>query len=91
MAIIYEENEAKFQSVIYEDEVIAFRDFLQERAGEALSLDLSECEDIHLAILQLIMAYKKNYELSYTFAKSDEKKLYQKVLEGFNTSENYCN
>lgn len=91
MAITYEENEAKFTSVIYEDEVVPFRDFLQERAGETLSLDFSECEDMHLAILQLIMAYKKNYELTYTFADTGEKKLYQTVLEGFNTSENYCN
>lgn len=91
MAITYEENEAKFTSVIYEDELVPFRDFLQDKAGEALSFDFSECEDMHLAIIQLIMAYKKNYELTYTFADAPEKKLYQKVLEGFDTSEDYCN
>ncbi len=89
MAITYENNEASFTSVIYEDEVVSFRDFLQEKAGEVLQFNFSECEDIHLAVLQLIMAYKKNYECTYAFC--DKKSLYQAVLEGFNTSENYCN
>jgi len=89
MSITYEKNEANFTSVIYEDEVVMFRDFLQEKAGEELSLNFKECEDIHLAILQLIMAYKKNYSCNYTFG--EKKRLYQIVLEGFNTSENYCN
>lgn len=89
MAITYEGNVATFESVIYEDEVVAFRDFLQEKAGEEITLKLSECEDIHLAVLQLVMAYKKNYDCSYEFG--DEKKLFQKVLEGFEVSENYCN
>jgi len=89
MSITYEKNEANFTSVIYEDEVVAFRDFLQEKAGEEISLNFKECEDIHLAIIQLIMAYKKNYSCSYEF--SSQKRLFQTVLEGFNTSENHCN
>ncbi len=89
MAIAYEGNEAKFVSVIYEDEIPKFRDFLQDKAPEEVSLDFSECEDIHLAVLQHIMAYKKNYKCSYKFA--DEKKLFETVLKGFDTSENHCN
>jgi len=89
MSISYEKNIANFTSVIYEDEVVSFRDFLQEKAGEKIALDFKECEDIHLAVLQLIMAYQKNYSCSYEFGEA--KKLYQTVLEGFNTSENYCN
>ena len=89
MAITYEENCATFASVIYEDEVVSFRDFLQGTAGDEVKLDFSECEDVHLAVLQLIMAYKKNYDISYKFG--DAKKLFQTVLEGFDTSENHCN
>ena len=89
MAIIYEGNEALFSSVIYEDDVVTLRDFLQEKAGDELKFNFKECDDIHLAILQLIMAYKKNYSCSYEF--SDSKKLYETVLEGFDTSENHCN
>lgn len=88
MSITYEKNEAGFSSVIYEDEVVSLRDFLQEKAGEKVSFNFKDCEDIHLAILQLIMAYKKNYECVYEFGES--KKLFQTVLEGFHTSENYC-
>jgi len=88
MSITYEKNEVNFTSVIYEDEVVSFRDFLQEKAGEEVLFNFRECEDMHLAILQLIMAYKKNYECSYLFG--ERKKLFQTVLEGFVTSENYC-
>jgi hypothetical protein len=88
MAITYENNIATFEGVIYEDEVVSFRDYLQEKAGEDIQMKFTECEDIHLAILQLIMAYKKNYTCSFEFAQ--EKKLFQKVLEGFEVSENYC-
>jgi hypothetical protein len=89
MAITYEEYTATFESVIYEDEVVSFRDFLQASAPNEVILDFNECEDIHLAVLQLVMAYQKNYPLSYKFG--DSKKLFQQVLEGFDTSENHCN
>jgi hypothetical protein len=89
MPITYKDNCAKFESVIYEDEVVPFRDFLQNIAPDEGKFDFSECEDVHLGILQLIMAYKKNYAVSYEF--SNEKKLFEQVLEGFDTSENNCN
>jgi len=88
MAITYEKSEATFASVIYEDEVVSFRDFLQEKAPEEVILKFSECEDIHLAIIQLIMAYKKSYTCRYEFG--ENKKLFQMVLEGFDTSEDHC-
>lgn len=89
MAITYEDKKAIFSSVIYEDEVVSFRDFLQESAPNEVEIDFAGCEDVHLAIIQLIMAYKKNYECSYKF--SDNKKLYETVLRGFDSSENHCN
>jgi hypothetical protein len=64
MAITYEKNTATFASVIYEDEVVSFRDFLQGSSPDELKLNFNECEDVHLAVLQLIMAYKKNYSVS---------------------------
>ena len=59
MAITYEENRAIFESVIYEDEVVSFRDFLQGTSPDEVKLDFNGCEDVHLAVLQLVMAYKK--------------------------------
>lgn len=89
MSILYSNNLATFSSIIYEDEVVEFRDFLQANAPDELNFDFRECEDIHLAILQLIMAYKKIYSCNYQF--SSNKKLYETVLRGFDTSENHCN
>ena len=66
-----------------------FRDFLQDKSGAEIECNFVDCEDIHLAILQLIMAYKKNYSCRYQFG--EELKLFQTVLEGFEVSENYCN
>lgn len=89
MAITYEGNTATFESVIYEDEVVPFRDFLQEKAPDEVHLNMAGCEDIHLAVIQLIMAYKKNYTSTYEFG--EKVKLFQRVIEGFDVSENYCN
>ena len=88
MAITYEEKTATFASVIYEDEVVSFRDFLQGLAPDEAKFNFKECEDVHLAVLQLIMAYQKNYAVSCEFG--DSKKLFQQVLEGFDTSEDHC-
>ena len=88
MAITYEDNKVRFASVIYEDEVVKLRDFLQEADGQEVAFDFTKCDDIHLAILQLIMAYKKIYSASYEF--SNTTKLFEKVLKGFSTSEDSC-
>ncbi len=89
MAIDIQDNRVVFSSVIYEDEVSTMRDFFQQRAPEKISIDFSQCDDVHLAVLQTIMAYKKLYDCEYHFAK--ERKIFQRVLEGFDKSENHCN
>ncbi|MEA3228826.1 MAG: hypothetical protein U9P38_07125 [Campylobacterota bacterium] len=89
MAIIYEGKELSFESIIYEDEVVELRNFLQTNAGEEITFDFVKCEDLHLAILQLVVSYQKNYPYIYKFA--DDKKLFETVLKGFDPSENYCN
>ena len=70
-----------FESVVYEDQVVALRDYLTEIAPENLEFDFNKCDDIHMAVLQQILAYKKVYNCSYSF--SDSVKTYQKILEGF--------
>ncbi len=89
MAINFQNNEVRFEAVIYEDEIISLRNFLQENGGNEINFVFTECDDIHFAILQLIMAYKKNYDCLYEFG--DENKIYAKVLKGFSTSEDNCN
>lgn len=88
MAIIYDGNKAVFIEETNEDEVILFRDFLQDKAGEEIKFDFSDAESVHFALLQLIMAYKKNYSCSYYF--SDDVKCYEKVLKGFDAEQENC-
>ncbi len=88
MSILYEENCATFTSIIYEDEVVSLREFLQNNAPNKVKFDFAWCEDIHFAILQLIMAYKKIYDCSYEFG--DEERIYEKVLRGFDLKEEHC-
>jgi len=89
MAIAYDGSKANFSAVIYEDEVITLREYLQEKAGVEVQFDFKSCDDVHLAVLQLIMAYKKNYTASYDFG--DDCKTFELVLKGFVSSENNCN
>lgn len=88
MSIVYNENIVVLESVIYEDEVVALRDYLQEKAPENLTFDFNSCDDVHLAVLQLILAYKKMYSCEYELG---DEKIYHKVLKGFDISEDNCN
>jgi len=87
MAITSKGQSVILKAVIYEDEVLELRKILMQSAPEALSFDFKDCDDVHLAVIQQILAYKKMYECSYDFG--DEIKTYQKVIEGFD--ENNCN
>lgn len=89
MAIAYDGSNANFSAVIYEDEVVTLREYLQEKAGDEINFDFKDCDDIHLAVLQLIMAYNKTYNANYIFG--SKSKTFELVLKGFVNSENYCN
>lgn len=88
MSIVMENNTVVFTGVTYEDEIVALRDYCQLSAPSPLLFDFSECNDIHLGVLQLVLAYKKLYSAQYRFG-SDEK-LYQKVCDGFEVTEAHC-
>ena len=88
MAIDYNNNQVTFEAVIYEDEVVPLRDYLQEKAPEKITFDFSASDDIHLAVIQLILGYKKIYDCDYVLG---DEKHFHKVLTGFEISENHCN
>ena len=77
-----------FSAVVYEDEVVPLRDFLQESVPDPVSFDFTECQDLHLAVLQEILAYQKLYACEYTFG--DERRIYQQLIEGFDSVEDHC-
>ena len=87
MAITMESNVVRFDAVVYEDEVPSLRDYLQEAAPEKVEFDFTACDDVHLAVLQVVLAYKKLYECDFRFG--EEKKMFQMVLEGFDSVENH--
>lgn len=88
MSMVMENNTVVFRGVIYEDEIGVLRDYLQLSSPASLVFDLSECDDVHLGILQLLFAYQKLYNAQYRFG--EEIKLYRKVCEGFDTSDEHC-
>lgn len=88
MGVEFRGSEVVLGGVVYEDEVSVLRDFLQEIAPAQAVFDFRECGDIHLAPLQVVLAYLKKYggECFY----GDEAKVYQKVCEGFERGDEHC-
>ena len=75
------------KAVIYEDEVLELREKLNTLAPDELVFDLKDCDDIHLSVIQQILAYKMLHGCSFKF--SSTPKVYQKIIEGFDS--NKCN
>lgn len=90
MAIEYDGSNVNFLAVIYEDEVVTLREYLQKKDGKKVKFNFKDCDDVHLAVLQLVMAFKKNND-KVNFDFGDETKTFELVLKGFVNSENYCN
>ncbi len=88
MGISYDNETVRFDGVVYEDTVPELRDYLQVRAPEPVQFDFSECEDMHLAVVQVVLAYRKLYPCDYRFAEAPT--AYKKVIEGFDPDENHC-
>ena len=88
MSILMENYTVTFTGVTYEDEIVALRDYCQMSAPSPLLFDFSNCDDIHLGVLQLVLAYKKLYSAQYRFGV--EEKLYQKVCNGFDVTQVHC-
>jgi len=82
MAITSKGNKITLKAVIYEDQVLVLRKKLMKLAPEELEFNMSDCDDIHLAVIQQMLAYKKMYNCTFVF--SDTMKNYQKIIEGFN-------
>lgn len=87
MGISYNQENIILEAVVYEDEVVSLREKLTQMAPSKVTFDFTNCDDIHLGIIQQMLAYKKLYECDFHFGNS--KKTYQMIIEGFDTSD--CN
>ncbi len=87
MAITSKGTNILLKAVIYEDEVVKLRKKLMKLAPEELTFEMSDCDDIHLSVIQQMLAYKKMYSCQFNFGA--DLKTYQKVIEGFDEQD--CN
>jgi hypothetical protein len=81
MALEYGQNSIKSKGVINDNELVELRDFLQKSSPNKVEVDLTECFDIHTAIIQIFIAYGALYEIDFHFA-NDNKSAYKKALDG---------
>ncbi len=88
MGVRFESDSVYFEGIVHEDAVTPLRDYLQQSAPQSVRFDFATCDDIHLAVLQAVMTYRKLYMCDFAFG--NEVKIYQKVLEGFELGENHC-
>lgn len=85
MAISFDGEKITLEAVIYEDEVVSLRDKLTELAPAKVTFDMSDCDDVHLSVIQQMLAYKKVYDCDFKFSVNE--KVYKKVIEGFDQNE----
>lgn len=89
MEILKDEKTIKFEDIETEDIVIELREYLTEVGGEKLTIDLTHCEDLHTAVIQLIGAYKLIYDAEFKY--KEEVSAYKMALESFAFCENDSN
>lgn len=85
MAITSKGKKITLKAVIYEDEVLELREQLNKLAPKEITFDLSDCDDVHLSIIQQMLAYKKLHSCTFKF--SSTPKVYQKLIEGFDVND----
>lgn len=83
-AIIYNGTKAVLEGNVFEDEVVALRAFMQESVKEHLTFDLTACNDMHTAIVQLLLAFKSSYSCEFIYG--DKTKPYAMAMQGFVTA-----
>ena len=81
MAIQYDENLALFEGNIFEDELSNLRIFLQRYSHSGVSIDLKNCNDMHTAVIQLLLSFKTLHECHFIFG--DKSKSYAMAIDGF--------
>lgn len=88
MAVECKENNIVLSGSIFENELLPIRTFLDTNKAD-IKVNCSACKDMHGAVIQLLLAHKAIHGCDFIF--SDEKFLYQQVIEGFRTVEDDCN
>ena len=80
MAIEYSDNLALFEGNVFENELSELRIFLQKNSHSGVRIDLKNCNDMHTAIIQLLLSFKTLHECQFVFG--DKNKSYAKAIDG---------
>jgi len=80
-AVTYDGSNAILNGNVFEDELVGLRSFIQENRDTTISFDLSSCNDMHTAIVQMLAAAKASRSCEFTF--SDHTKPFAMAIEGF--------
>lgn len=80
-AVEYNDTTVTFDGNIFEDEIIGIRAYLQQKKESVITFDLSSCNDLHTAVIQLLLAFKKQCSASFVYP--NEEKVFVKALAGF--------
>jgi hypothetical protein len=85
MGIEYNGNDVKMSGIVNENEMGDLREHMTGVAPAPIAFDLTECQDIHTAVIQLINAYKSVYETNFSYGGESA---FKKAIEGFVLCEN---
>ncbi len=79
--ITYNGSKVIFNENVLENELVELRSFLQENIDKKIIFDLSSCNDMHTAIVQLLVAFKATYSCDFVIA--DRSKPYAMAIDVF--------
>jgi hypothetical protein len=87
MAMILSDDKVVFEKKVYENELEDLKKHLASH--QKLSIDMSACDDMHGAIIQLILVHHAMFESDFIF--NDKQSTFKMAIEGFRNVENDCN
>lgn len=77
-----------FEKKVYENELLALKEHLSS-LKKKVTIDMTQCDDLHGGIIQLLLAYKSVHESEFLF--NDKDSTFKMALQGFRSVENNCN
>ena len=88
MGMTLNDETVVFEGKVYENELLALKEHLMQ-LKKKITVDMSNCNDMHGGIIQLLAAYKSVHESEFIF--NDKDSTFKMALQGFRNVENNCN
>jgi len=88
MGMTLNDETVVFEGKVYENELVPLNEHLS-KLKKKITIDMSQCDDMHGGVIQLLLAYKSQYESEFVF--NDKDSTFKMALQGFRNVENNCN